>query len=129
MLPKRAFRLLLHLLVSHLVVDQPYRSIGTDMNSLHRYRNSTSIGIAIQESGLPREKLYITTKIATGLKDGQCRANFLAELARVEFALNLIGLCSVGGADGLDFASSSSTFPFCESSNPTSSKRRTSTFC
>lgn len=33
------------------------------------YDNEVEVGRAIKESGIPREKLFITTKFADGIKD------------------------------------------------------------
>lgn len=53
----------------------------THLDLAEVYRNSASAGVAIKESGVAREALYITTKIATGLT--YARTNFLKELKRV----------------------------------------------
>lgn len=46
--------------------------------------NETSTGIAIVESGIPRDQLFICTKIATGLKDGKVAENFKSQLAKLQ---------------------------------------------
>ena len=33
------------------------------------YNNEGEVGVAIKESGVPREKLFVTTKVAEGIKD------------------------------------------------------------
>lgn len=43
-------------------LETGYRSIDTAAG----YRNETGVGTAIKESGIPREELFITTKLANG---------------------------------------------------------------
>jgi Aldo/keto reductases, related to diketogulonate reductase len=43
-----------------LAIEEGYRSIDTAAG----YRNETGVGQAIRESGVPREELFITTKLA-----------------------------------------------------------------
>ena len=38
------------------------------MRQAEAYDNEESVGVAIQESGVPREEIYLTTKVAAGLK-------------------------------------------------------------
>jgi diketogulonate reductase-like aldo/keto reductase len=46
------------------------------------YRTEEEIGVAIKESGLPREELFITTKILEGIHD--VPAAFKASLRRLQ---------------------------------------------
>lgn len=39
------------------------------------YRTKEEVGIAIKESGLPREKLFITNKFAQGIDDRPAALN------------------------------------------------------
>ncbi|KAI5474202.1 hypothetical protein MNV49_003967 [Pseudohyphozyma bogoriensis] len=50
----------------------------THLDNAEAYGNEASVGAAIKESGIPREKLFITTKIGTGLND--IRGNFEKQL-------------------------------------------------
>ena len=46
-------------------IEEGYRSIDTAAG----YRNETGVGQAIRESGVPREELFITTKLANRTRD------------------------------------------------------------
>lgn len=39
------------------------------LDCVEMYDNEAEVGKAIKESGIPREKLFITTKVANGIKD------------------------------------------------------------
>lgn len=41
----------------------------THLDEAEAYENETSVGVAIKEAGVPRESLYITTKIGAGRDD------------------------------------------------------------
>ncbi|GAA6027022.1 hypothetical protein JCM8097_006047 [Rhodosporidiobolus ruineniae] len=48
-----------------LAIKNGYRHL----DGAEAYGNETSLGVAIKESGLPREELFVTTKSGPGLKD------------------------------------------------------------
>ncbi|KAM0749928.1 NADP-dependent D-sorbitol-6-phosphate dehydrogenase [Meredithblackwellia eburnea MCA 4105] len=53
----------------------------THIDGAEMYNNEESVGLGIKESGVPREELFITTKVFTGLND--IRGTFLSQLKKI----------------------------------------------
>lgn len=39
------------------------------LDGAESYKNEAELGLAIKESGVPREKLFVTTKVSSGIAD------------------------------------------------------------
>lgn len=57
-----------------------YRHIDT----AEAYSNEASVGVALSETDVPRSEVYITGKVAAGLKDGAYRATIEAQLKKLQ---------------------------------------------
>jgi len=58
-----------------LALKHGYRHIDT----AHAYGNEKSVGKAIRDSGIPREEIFVTTKLPSHIKDYEGAKTFLAE--------------------------------------------------
>jgi diketogulonate reductase-like aldo/keto reductase len=73
----------------HLLVEQAIEAGFSHLDTAQWYRNEESVGVAIRESGLSRDELYVTTKWSFGNVHDAVRAS-LSKLGLKQLDLYLI---------------------------------------